>query len=61
MFERKQANLIFNKAYFAVVAGSYDEKYNEGKNKICRLQANDGSLKILLNIVRPSLGRWVPI
>jgi hypothetical protein len=47
MFERKQANLILNKAYFAVVAGSYDEKYNEGKNKICRLQANDGSLNIL--------------
>jgi len=29
MFERKRANLILDKAYFAVVAGSYDEKYNE--------------------------------
>jgi len=26
MFERKQENLILNKAYLAVVAGSYDEK-----------------------------------
>jgi hypothetical protein len=47
MFKRKQAYLILNKAYFAVVAGSYDEIYNEGKNKICRLQANDGSLNII--------------
>ncbi len=47
MFERKLENLILNKAYFVIVAGSYDEKYNEGKNKICRLQANYGSLNII--------------
>ena len=29
MFGRKLVNLILEKAYFAVVAGSYDEKYNE--------------------------------
>ncbi len=29
MFERKRANLILEQAYFAVVAGSSDEKYNE--------------------------------
>jgi len=29
MFVRKQGNLILDKAYFAVVAGSYDEKYND--------------------------------
>ncbi len=30
MFERKRGNLILDKAYFAVVAGSYAEKYNAG-------------------------------
>jgi hypothetical protein len=30
MFEGKRANLIFDKAYFVVVAGSYVEKYNAG-------------------------------
>lgn len=30
MFERKLANLILDKAYFVVVAGSYGEKYNDG-------------------------------
>jgi hypothetical protein len=29
MFERKYTNLILDKAYFAVVAGSFGEKYNE--------------------------------
>jgi len=29
MFVRKRGNLILDKAYFAVVAGSYDEKYND--------------------------------
>ena len=30
MFERKRENLILDKAYFAVVAGSYGEKNNAG-------------------------------
>ncbi len=36
MFERKRANLILDKAYFAVVAGSYGEKY-DSVNEIYRL------------------------
>jgi hypothetical protein len=28
--ERKRKNLILDKAYFAGIAGSYDEKYNDG-------------------------------
>ena len=47
MFERKWANLILCKAYFAVVAGCYNKTYNAIENKICRLESNDETLNIL--------------
>jgi hypothetical protein len=47
MFERKWANLILCKAYFAVVDGCYNKTYNATENKICRLESNDETLNIL--------------
>ena len=38
MFERKWGNLILDKVYFAVVAGSYGEKYNA-----CLLYTSDAA------------------
>lgn len=36
MIERERENFVLDKADFAVVAGSYDEKSNAVSNKICR-------------------------
>ena len=47
MIERKWGNFILFKAYFAVVAGGYGEKYNIAEINICHMQSNEEILNIL--------------
>ena len=45
--ELKGANFVLDKVNFAVECGQFDEKFNEGQDKICHLQPIDGILNIL--------------
>ena len=47
MIERKRANFVLGEANFAGGYGQSGEKFNEGQNKICRLQPIDGILDML--------------
>lgn len=52
MIERGRANIIFNKADFAVISGDAGEKLNAVRNKIFRTQPIDENIDMLLQPFR---------